>query len=393
MAQYRYIFFLIFFFAFETTNGQSYEISTLKKHKIAVFSPIYLDSAFSGKNYNHGKNFPRFTLQGIGFVQGAMIALNNFPIESCQIETFIYDSKSDSANIQNLIETNVLDDIEMIIASVKDRELVLLSKFCLRKKIPLISATFPNDAGISQNPFFVILNSTLKTHCESIFSYLLQTHTNEKIIHVRKSGNQEDRISNYFQNINKPDNKSLLNIKTISLDSNYSQIKNALDSTRLNIIIAGSLDESFAVEIYKILKTCLPKYKIQLIGMPNWDGFGAFSQKSNAKSSDFPIYYTSPYYNNKTDIFSSSIQSTYLKSYKGSPTESVFKGFESMYVFSRFLSEGQSLSGINLKSINVFSDFKIIPIKLNRESDQVDYFENKHLFFLKKQNGVTSKGW
>ncbi len=393
MAQYKYIFVFIFFFAFETTNGQSHDSTSINKHKIAVFSPIYLDSAFSGKYYKYGKNFPRFTLQGIGFVQGAMIALNNFPIENCQIETFFYDSKSDSTNIQKLIENNELDDIEMIIASVKDRELVMLSKFSSRKKIPLISATFPNDAGISQNPFFVILNSTLKTHCESIFSYLLQTHNNENIIHVRRTGSQEERIANYFQSINKQENKSLLNIKTISLDSNYSQIKNALDSTRLNIIIAGSLDENFAVEISKNLKTCMPKYKIQLIGMPNWEGFGAFSQKNNAKLSDFPIFYTSPYFNNKTDIFSSSIQSTYLKSYKGTPTETVYKGFESMYVFSRFLNEGQNLSEINLKNISVFSDFNIVPIKLNHQSEQIDYFENKHLFFLKKQNGVTSRGW
>jgi len=393
MTQLKYIFVIIFFFAFEITYGQSQDSISTKKHKIAVFSPIYLDSAFSGNNYRYGKNFPRFTLQGVGFVQGAMIALNNFPIENCQIETFFYDSKSDSTNIQQLIETNELDDFEMIIASVKDRELVLLSKFSLRKKIPLISATFPNDAGISQNPFFVILNSTLKTHCESIFSYLLQSHTNENIIHVRKTGNQEDRIANYFQNINKPDNKSLLSIKTISLDSNYSQINNALDSTRLNIIIAGSMDENFAVEICKSLKTCIPKYKIQLIGMPNWEGFGAFSQKSKAKLSDFPIFYTSPYYNNKIDTFSSSIQTTYLKLYKGNPNESVYKGFESMYVFSRLLNEGQSLSEINLKNINVFSDFNIVPIKLNRQSELIDYFENKHLFFLKKLNGVVSKGW
>jgi hypothetical protein len=374
-------------------NGQSQVDSVLKKHKIAVFAPIYLDSAFSGKYYRYGKNFPRFTLQGIGFVQGAMIALDNFPIENCQIETFFYDSKSDSLSIQKLIESDVLNDIEMIITSVKDKELTLLSKFSLKKKIPLISATFPNDGGITQNPFFVILNSTLKTHCDAIFSYLLQTHANENIIHVRKTGSQEDRIANYFQNINKPDNKSLLNIKTIILDSNYFNITKALDSTRLNIIITGSMDENFAIEICKTLKTCIPKYNLQLIGMPNWEGFGAFSRKNKSKLSEFPIYYTSPYYNNKTDTFSSNIQSTYLKSYKGSPNESVYKGFESMYVFSRFLSEGQSFSEINLKNISVFSDFNIVPIKLNQQSDQVDYFENKHLFFLKKQNGVISKGW
>jgi len=376
-------------------NGQPQTNSTIKKHKIAVFSPLYLDSAFDGNMYKYGKSFPRFTLPGIGFVQGATIALDSFPIANCQIETFFFDSKSDSISIQNLIDNNDLDDIEMIIAAVKDKELVSLSEFAFKKKIPLISATFPNDAGITQNPFFIILNSTLKTHCEAIFSYLLQTHTNEKIIHVRKSGSQEDRISNYFQQINKPDNKALLNIQTLTLDSNYYIIKNSLDSNRLNVIIAGSLDESFAVEICKYLSTCKTKYNIKLIGMPNWESFNAFGSKSKSKLSEFPIYFTSPYFNNKTDRFSNVIQKQYLETFKGIPTEAVYKGFETMYIFSRFLTQyqGQQIADLNLKYINVFSNFNIVPIKLNLKSDQVDYFENKHLFFLKKQNGVSSKGW
>jgi hypothetical protein len=395
MNRFFYIFLFVFGFAFQMANGQSQTNSTIKKHKIAVFSPIYLDSAFSGNYYRYGKYFPRFTLPGIGFVQGAMIALDSFQIPNCQIETFFYDSKSDSTSIQKLIDDNELEDIEMIIASTKDKELNLLSEFAFSKKIPLISATFPNDAGIKQNPFFIILNSTLKTHCEAIFSYLLQTYSNEKIIHVRKTGSQEDRISNYFQNINKPDNKALLNIQTLTLDSNYYLMKNSLDSTRLNVIIAGSLDESFAVEICKYLTTCKTKYNIKLIGMPNWESFKAFGSKSNLKLSEFPIYFTSPYFNNKTDRFSSIIKNQYLKKFKGIPTEAVYKGFEVMYIFSRFLTQhqGQNYSDFNLKNITVFSNFNIVPIKLNRQSDQIDYFENKHLFLLKKQSGVISKGW
>ena len=395
MNRFRYIFLFVFCFAYQMANAQSHDNSTIKKHKIAVFSPLYLDSAFDGNMYKYGKNFPRFTLPGIGFVQGVTTALDSFPIPNCQIETFFYDSKSDSISVQHLIENNNLDDIEMIIAAVKDKELVLLSEFAFNKKIPLISATFPNDAGITQNPFFIILNSTLKTHCEAIFSYLLQTHTNEKIIHVRQSGSQEDRISNYFQHINKPDNKALLSIQTLTLDSNYYLIKTSLDSTRLNIIIAGSLDESFAVEICKYLTTCKTKYNIKLIGMPNWESFSAFGNKSKSKLYEFPIYFTSPYFNNKTDRFSTIIQKQYLETFKGIPTEAVYKGFETMYIFSRFLTQhqGRNFDDFNLKNISVFSNFNIVPIKLNSKSDQVDYFENKHLFFLKKQNGVVSKGW
>ena len=39
-------------------NAQSHNNSTIKKHKIAVFSPLYLDSAFDGNMYKYGKSFP-----------------------------------------------------------------------------------------------------------------------------------------------------------------------------------------------------------------------------------------------------------------------------------------------------------------------------------------------
>ena len=66
-----------------------------------------------------------------------------------------------------------------------------------------------------------------------------------------------------------------------------------------------------------------------------------------------------------------------------------------MYVFSRFLNQhqGQFFSEINLENYDVFSNFNLVPVKLNFQSDQVDYLENKHLFFLKKLNGISTKGW
>jgi hypothetical protein len=373
-------------------NAQNVELKNSQKHKIAVFAPLYLDSVFHNNNYQFGKKFPRFSLQGIDFIQGAKIALDSFPINNCVIETYFFDSKSDSLSINNIIDNHQLDSIELIIGSVKDEELTLLARFARLKKIPFISVTYPNDAGITNNPFLVILNSTLKSHCEAIFSYLLQNHSTDKILHVRQTGSQEDRVAGYFNNINKPDNKSLLNIKTISLDSNFYLIKNHLDSTKKNIIIGGSLDENFAISLASALSSLKKKYDIELIGMPNWEGFNIFGKGAKDNLKDFPIYYTASYFNSKNDNYSKVIQEAYLNNYKGKPSEYTYKGFESVYLFSRILNlyNEETLNHLNDYPFKIFTKFNILPLKLSNSSS-TDYFENKHLYLLKKNNGIVEE--
>jgi hypothetical protein len=363
--------------------------------KIGLFVPLYLDSVFHGNDYRYGKKFPRFALQGLDFVQGAQIALDSFPVSNCIVDLFVYDSKSDSASVKSLIDSQKLDSLELIIGAVKDDELNLLASFAESKKIPFISATYPNDGGIVSNPYYVILNSTLRSHCEAIFSYLLQNHNTENIIHVRQTGSQEDRVAGYLNNINKPDNKPLLKIKTMNLDSNLILIKTALDSTKKNFIIGGSLDEDFVSSIATILSSVTKTYDITLIGMPNWDGFTSFGKNYKENLKDFPVYFTSPYFNNKTDNYSKIIQDAYLKLYKGKPSDFAYKGFEVMYVFSRLLNlyPINLIEHLNDYPFKVFSDFNIVPIKSNNQSSHIDYQENKHLFFIKKVNGTASKAW
>jgi hypothetical protein len=375
-------------------NAQNNSLAT-KKQKIALFTPLYLDSVFKGSNYQYGKKFPRYALQGIDFVQGAQLALDSFPINQSFTELYIFDVKSDSASIETLINNHSLDSMQLIIGAVKDNELTQLANFSLRKKIPFISATYPNDGGITNNPYYIILNSTLKSHCEAIFSYLLQNQNNSKIIHVRQTGSQEDRVAGYINNINKQENKALLQIKTINLDSNLSLIKTLLDSTQKNYIICGSLDEDFATSIASILSNVSKKYDITLIGMPNWEGFSAFGKNHKETLKDFPVYFTSAFFNPKTDSYSKILQDAYLQIYKGKPSEAAYRGFEIMYVFSRILNlfPSEFLEHINDHLFTVFSDYNLLPVKLNNQSPGIDYYENKHLFFIKKVNGQAVKAW
>jgi hypothetical protein len=128
--------------------------------------------------------------------------------------------------------------------------------------------------------------------------------------------------------------------------------------------------------------------------MPNWESFKAFNSKSGSNKINFPVYYTSPYYNDKSDTVSQQILDYYLEKFKGVPTEMFFKGFEAMYVFSRLIH--QFPDGLNKISsdpaLSLFSSFNLMPKQFPLQN-QPGYYENKHLFFIRKQNGQTSKAW
>ncbi len=376
----------IFSLFFSAANAQQKDASSAASYKIAIFAPLYLDSLFSNNYYKYEKKFPRFVLPGLDFVLGAQIAIDTLSITESKLQAHIYDSKSSSKKISSLIESHELDNVSLLIGSVKDEEYMQLANFARQKNIPFISATYPNDGGIIDNPNLFIINSTLKTHCEAIFAYLLQNHSSDNLIHTRKKGNQEDRISGYFNNINQPDGNTLLNVRTILIDSNFNLVLSKLDSTRKNIIIGGSLDEQFCTDLAEALNSVKKKYDITLIGMPNWDGFRF------KKNFDYSFYYTSPYYKDENNFFSKFVDGAYLKKYKKPPSDFACKGFEAVFTTVSLLIKHHKAFGKNINDISfdVFSKYNFVPIK-GEKKDIPNYYENKHLFILKKSNGTVSR--
>jgi len=69
----------------------------------------------------------------------------------------------------------------------------------LEHHIPLISETYPNDGGVVENPYFILVNSTLKTHIDAIYKYLQRTSATNNIVFVKRKGSTEDLIQSYFQ--------------------------------------------------------------------------------------------------------------------------------------------------------------------------------------------------
>ncbi len=380
-------FFLVNFLFAQTAD-------TTKTLRVAVFAPMYLDSAFATNALRTQNSIPKFIMPAVEFTQGAQIALDTIAIGDKHVEAFLYDSKSSTQPISWLIKYNKLDDIDLIIGSVKDPDYHELASFALQKNIPFVSATYPNDGGIIGDPFLIIVNSTLQAHCEGIFSFLLQKHGTDKIYLVKRKG--EDRIENYFKNINFAEGRPLLNIRTIMVDSTLSpySLRNRIDTTHPCVIIGATLDENFATSIADACYAVQKTNTLTLIGMPNWDGFKSLARKDVYK--DFPIRYTTPHYDAQSNnAFDSILRQKYFQLYRAKPTDMAYKGFELTYYFTKLLLHYPSdfMDHINDSSISVFHDFNFRPVYVDKKNSTPDYFENKHLFIMQILNGDIVREW
>ena len=379
---------LIAFFILSAFAAQA---QTQQRLKIALFAPLYLDSAFdASSNYRFNKSFPKFLNPVLEFYQGAQAALDSLEKVGAPLEVFVIDSRSREKPLTEVVNSRQMENIDLMIGHASATEVRLLADVAARKKVPFISATLPSDANVTNNPYYVILNSTLRTHAEGIYRHVQKTYANDKIIVFRKAGTQEDQLKEYFQEINKTANGTSLRIQYVDIGNTWSsnQVLSVFDSTKRNIIIAGSLDESFGTRLAQSLSLTASKYPVTLMGMPTWEAIN-FS-KSEFKSID--IVYTTPFNYSRPTALGTRITNDFTARVEGRPTDMYYRGYETMLRFGLLLLDTKKdmASNLSRKGNYIFTQFDIQPVFLKGQNQTLDYFENKKLYFVRVSNGVKS---
>jgi hypothetical protein len=359
--------------------------------KIAVFSPLYLDSAFDAAGeYRFAKNsFPKYISPGLEFYEGVKLALDSLNDEKLPLEVFIYDTRSATETLPEQLNRKELDSVAFIITYCTSSEIKLFADAGLKRNIPVINVNMPNDGGITGNPFYVVLNPTLRTQCEGIYRYIQKYYSLNPIIIFRKKGQLEDRIKGYLDDFGKSTVAVPLKYKYVDLTDSFTsnQLKPYLDTTNMTLCLAGSLDEVFGKRLVQQL-AALKKQKFlsTVMGMPTWDNIRDFN-KSEFKGIE--IIYSTPFYNAKMDKVSQGIIAYFNKDMYARPSDMVFRGYEVTWKYVKLLQLYRTdfTSNISSRLNKVFTDYDVQPV-LNKQNMTLDYFENKKLYFLKWQDGV-----
>ncbi|MBP8243912.1 MAG: amino acid ABC transporter substrate-binding protein, partial [Chitinophagaceae bacterium] len=282
-----------------------------------------------------------------------------------------------------------LDSVAFIITYCTSSEIKLFADAGLKRNIPVINVNMPNDGGITGNPFYVVLNPTLRTQCEGIYRYIQKYYSLNPIIIFRKKGQLEDRIKGYLDDFGKSTLAVPLKYKYVELTDSFTinQLKPYLDTTNTTLCMAGSLDEVFGKRLVQQLAALKKqKYLSTVMGMPTWDNIRDFNK---AEYKGIEIIYSTPFYNAKMDKVSQGIIAYFNKDMYARPSDMVFRGYEVTWKYVKLLQQYRTdfTSNISSKLNKVFTDYDVQPV-LNKQNMTLDYFENKKLYFLKWQDGV-----
>lgn len=370
-------------------RGMSQDSSQPLRYQVAVFTPLYLDSAFDAtSSYRYGKTFPKYFNAGLEFYEGLELAIDSLDKEGIPLDVFVYDTKSAGSSITEVIKSGKLDSIDIVIGHVNANEAKMLANAVSNRNIPFINSTYPNDAGVSNNPDYIILNSTLFTHCAAMYRFIQKNYPLAPVVLFRKKGAQEDRLKNYFEEITKTTASVPLKIKYVTLENDFTpdDIMDHLNKDGKTVCIAGSLDVNFGMQLTEQLSLIYEENPSVVFGMPTWWDVTNFT-KPEYKSVE--VFYTTPFYLSPDDPLAARIHQDFKLKFYSRPTDMVFRGYETLYHFAHLLKlNGKNIgSSLSDKRFKVFTEFDIQPV-INPKTNTLDYFENKKIYFIRKVNGV-----
>lgn len=366
-----------------------------KKSRIALFAPFYLDTLFNASGtYLPGKTIPTYAKPALDFYQGVLLALDSLDKLGIALDVKFFDTRNKNQSIYKVADSGLLNEVDLIIGAVSGTEYLDLAAVAKEKKIPFVSASYPNDGGVSGNPYVVIVNPKLNTHLQALYNYVLKTHGTNKLMLMRRKAAADDRVGEVFKSLNASGSGSVLNIQTVTLNTPLTSknVEASLDSLRENVIICGSLDDFFGRSLLTSVIPLASKYKITLVGMPTWEGY---NELARTDIKNLPVIYPSSLF------YGASEDSTWVSGFRRTfgfktyslPTEMAYRGYELTFLFGNMLNVyGRDLiKEIGENKYRVLTDFDFKPIHWSKNSSTPDYYENKRIYILKHLNSEVSR--
>ncbi|HRO85265.1 MAG TPA: ABC transporter substrate-binding protein [Niabella sp.] len=384
-------FFFIFFIGLGSLQAQVTE-TTAKRHKMAIFTPLFLDDAFdaAGSYRFSTKTFPKNTIPGLEFYHGAQIAADSLNSLNIPLDLYVYDSKSGSATLEQQFQKAVSDSVELVIANFAIADVAKYAKLAADKKMTLINAAVPNDGNAKDNPYFIVINPTFQTQIESIFKYIKANFASRQIIVLTGKGTSENYIRSAFESLNKQKDSISLSLKFVEASDTVAVNKSiaALDKTKQPLFVIGSLDVNLGAAQLKRLSAISSQFSVisTVMGMPTWESISL----SKSEFKGLEVIYSTPFYNSGNDAYSKGILAYYTKNMFAKPSDLVYRSFGLVFRFGRLLNQyGKEVNAhLDDKQFRVMYDYDIQPVFNNHH---LNYFENKKLYFLKFYNGILQQ--
>jgi ABC-type branched-subunit amino acid transport system substrate-binding protein len=270
-----------------------------------------------------------------------------------------------------------------------------IASFAKEHNIAIVSPFTQINKILFNNPYVSKVSPSITLEVEQMAHFVVDSFQTQNIILVNNLNVKDPSyylkelpFYNAFKNTA---NKSLLDkggafsdsvkeVVGLAAAAAVNGISAKLSSTKINVIVLTSNNQSYVTDFIGKLNMLKDKYKIVLFGLQNWMNYDNLDfEYLNSLSLHIPSNIFIDYSNSTTQNF----VKKYRETYKTDPDTYVFQGFDVSYCFMSSLLENgsgflQNLSQNNYKGIASNYNFSQFPDESG--------FENRFVYILKYQD-------
>jgi len=360
--------------------------SSIKKavYRIDVLLPLNLNALVQNGKPVYKKT-PDHLQAAINFYEGLSIAAQALQNKDVKLEWYVHDITDPADNIAQLTSGKKMEGTDLVIGCVQSSDIPALAAYAQKKKINFVSALSPADANTKDNPYFILIQPTLKTHISKLIAYADKKYgRNPKyIFHTNNTSGEKEAYNQLRDALIEEKDLSIIDCSRLKLTTDT--LSRLFDSTKVNVVFVSVLDIGNAEQILNTLAAMPHSYRFQIFGMPSWKSLRGMSQSSAYMG--LSIHYTTPFYYDPTTAAGRYVATQYTATYGGTASEMVYRGYESLYWLSSLLEQHGVVFNKDIGDVSAapFTRYEIEPA-WSKENDFL-YLENNKLYILHYQNG------
>jgi LysM repeat protein/ABC-type branched-subunit amino acid transport system substrate-binding protein len=331
--------------------------------------------------------------------QGALIAADTLRSLGLDITLHVFDIKRDTVKLSQLLESGVLQNMDLIIGPVYPQNLSIVASYAKNYGIPVVSpVTLRSNSTLNNNPCLFLANPTMDVAQETLAKKVSEYYDHNFVFIHSDSAHTDPEVDSFKNKIFRELNlrlpfeevkfKEFLFYSRSAFDNDsINRLEHALSDQLNNVVLIASEESPVMSEIISNLNSLARKFNIKLFGYPAMRDLPDLDPKEYF---DLGIELYTPYWidYNKRDVknFNTSFRHKFLT--EPSEISYAWQGYDITFYFLTGLAiHGKSF----ISNPDIHNPDLLQTIYNFKRSALTEGFENQTLFLIKYLNDMDIK--
>ncbi len=283
------------------------------------------------------------SLPALNFYEGIKMAFDVLSGEGINLDVSVVDTKASETRAKLLTDNYDLLNAQLIIGAFRNSTARVFADFAKKNKKTFISPFYPHQNLTIENPYFIQVNPSEKTHAEAIMKHVKENFQNDQIVLLSRNTAQEQNIMQHYQNAHFMIEGSTivapLRVLTIADESSSLEeidLSPYIDPLNATAFVITSSSQSFVYAVLRKLDLDKEQNAVVVYGQPRWKDF---TQISYDYYEAMNVHISAESYLDPDSYEIQSFKQGFYNKYGMPPTEEAFKGYDIMLYFGRMIKQ------------------------------------------------------